>query len=84
MGGRGSSTNKQAVAGGNTYKSEFGLKNVGKLQEFRTFGGSTMVGTVTPSASDVQDYFNTGKFDNYGTNTNAKKISCTKNRKRYA
>lgn len=43
-----------------------------------------MVGTVTPSANDVQDYFKTGKFDNYGTNTNAKKISCTKNCERYA
>lgn len=31
LGGRGSSTNKQVGAGGNTYKSEFGLKNVGRL-----------------------------------------------------
>lgn len=62
MGGRGSSTNKQVGTGGNTYKSEFGLKNVGRLWEFRTFAGSTMVGTVTPSANDVQDYFKTGKF----------------------
>ena len=43
MGGRGSSSGKTVGARGNTYKSEFGLKNVGKLQEFRTFGGSTMV-----------------------------------------
>lgn len=33
-----------------------------------------MVGAVTPSANDVQDYFKTGKFDNYGTNANAKKL----------
>lgn len=74
MGGRGSSSGKTVGARGNTYKSEFGLKNVGKLQEFRTFGGSTMVGTVTPSANDVQEYFKTGKFDNYGTNARAKKL----------
>jgi hypothetical protein len=33
-----------------------------------------MVGTVTPSVNDVQDYFKTGKFDNYGTNARAKKL----------
>ena len=31
MGGRGSSSGKAGGARGNTYKSEFGLKNVGRL-----------------------------------------------------
>ena len=68
MGGRSSASAK------NNYKSEFGLKNVGGLVALKTFSGSTMVGTVTPSANDVQEYFDTGKFDNYGTNARAKKL----------
>lgn len=74
MGGRGSYSGKAVEASGNTYKSEFGLKNVGKLKVLKTFGGSTMVGTVTPYVKDVQDYFDTGKFENYGKNTTAKKL----------
>ena len=57
----------------NDYKSRFGLENVGELKAEKFIGGVAMVGTVEPTKENVQEYFDTGKFDNYGTSARAKK-----------
>lgn len=75
MGGRSSGS---ARAGGsarisNEYSSRFGFKNVGNLVGVTTLWGSTVEGTVAPKLSSVQEYFDSGAFDRYGTNAKAKK-----------
>lgn len=77
MGGRGSGSGGMGRSGGasaNTFQSAYGLPNVGTREEFTTFSGSGTKGTVIPTVDDVQAYFDTGAFDNYGTNTGAKKL----------
>lgn len=60
-------------AASNTYQSKFGLPNVGTRVALVTPGGMGTQGTEIPSIDDVQAYFETGAFDNYGTNAGAKK-----------
>ena len=57
---------------GNTFRSDFGFKNVGTRELFQGIGGATTVGTATPEVNDVQEYLDSGRFDNYGNNARAK------------
>ena len=73
FGGRGGSSGGSAnPAAGNDFQSDFGFKNVGTREVFTSIGGFALVGTATPKVSDVQEYLDTGRFDNYGTNAYAK------------
>lgn len=76
MGGRGSGSGGMGRGGAsaNTFQSAYGLPNVGTREAFTGIGGTTMVGTVTPTVDNVQAYFDTGRFDNYGTNAGAKRL----------
>lgn len=75
MGGRGSGSGGMGRSGAssNTFKSQYGLPNVGTREAFTGIGGTVMVGTVTPTVDDVQVYFDTGAFDNFGTSNAAKR-----------
>ena len=75
MGGRGSGSGGmgRGSASANTFKSQYGLPNVGTREAFTGIGGTVMVGTVTPTVDDVQAYFDTGAFDNFGTSNSAKR-----------
>ena len=78
MGGRSSKSGMgRSGASANTFQSQYGLPNVGTRESFTSIGGTTMVGTVTPTIDDVQAYFDTGRFDNYGTNAGAKRLIAT-------
>ena len=75
MGGRGSGSGGMGRGGvsANTFKSAYGLPNVGTREAFTGIGGTVMVGTVIPTVDDVQAYFDTGAFDNFGTSNSAKR-----------
>ena len=75
MGGRGSGSGGmgRSEASANTFQSQYGLPNVGTREAFTGIGGTAMVGTVTPTVDDVQAYFDTGAFDNFGTSNSAKR-----------
>lgn len=75
MGGRGSGSGGMGRSGApaNTFQSAYGLPNVGTREASTGIGGTTTIGTVTPTVDDVQDYLDTGRFDNYGTNTGARR-----------
>ena len=73
MGGRGSGSRMSSGGSSNTFQSQYGFSNVGTREGFTSSGGSTTRGTVTPTVDDVQAYFDTGSFDNYGTNAGAKR-----------
>lgn len=75
MGGRGSKSGGmgRGKASANTFQSAYGLPNVGTRKIFRGIGGVTDTGTVTPTVDDVQAYFDTGAFDNFGTSNSAKR-----------
>lgn len=76
MGSRGSSSGGGGggrPASANTFQSQYGLPNVGTREAFTSVGGTVMVGTVTPTVGDVQAYFDTGAFDNFGTSNSAKR-----------
>lgn len=73
MGGRSSKSGMGRGASANTFQSQYGLPNVGTRESFTSIGGATTRGTVIPTVSDIQAYFDTGSFDNYGTNAGAKK-----------
>lgn len=79
MGGRGSGSGGmgRGKASANTFQSAYGLPNVGVREGFTSFGGQGTRGTVTPTVGDVQAYFDTGSFDNYGTNAGAKRLIAT-------
>lgn len=79
MGGRGSGSGGMGRGGtsANTFQSAYGLPNVGTRESFTSIGGQGTRGTVTPTVDDVQAYFNTGSFDNYGTNAGAKRLIAT-------
>lgn len=78
MGGRGSRSGMGGATSSNTFKSAYGLPNVGTRETFTSTGGTATVGTVTPTVNDVQAYFDTGSFDNYGTNAGAKRQMASK------
>ena len=78
MGGRGSGSRMSSGTSANTFQSQYGLPNVGTRESFASFGGSGTRGTVTPTVDDVQAYFDTGSFDNYGTNAGAKRQIASK------
>lgn len=77
MGGRGSGSGMNSGgsrgASSNTFQSEYGLPNVGTRELVTTIGGSTTRGTVIPTVDDVQAYFDTGRFDGFGSNMYAKR-----------
>lgn len=75
MGGRGSGSGGMGRGGAsaNTFQSRYGLPNVGTREAFTGIGGTVMTGTVTPTVDDVQKYFDTGAFDNFGTSNSAKR-----------
>lgn len=74
MGRKGSSGMGHGGASANTFQSAYGLPNVGTRELSTGVGGMTTRGTVIPTVNDVQAYFDTGSFDNYGTNAGAKKL----------
>lgn len=74
FGGRGSGSGMdRSGASANTFKSQYGLPNVGTRESFVSIGGRASHGTVVPTVDDVQAYFDTGAFDNFGTSNSAKK-----------
>lgn len=72
--GRKSKSGMSRGAQPNTFQSAYGLPNVGTREPVTTMNGSTTKGTVVPTVDDVQAYFDTGAFDNFGTSNAAKRV----------
>ena len=76
FGGRGDKSAAEGASSpaiNNDFESAYGLPNVGEREVFSSISGRGTRGTVTPTADDVQAYFDTGAFDNYGTGASAKR-----------
>lgn len=56
----------------NDFKSKFGFKNVGSQKKVMTFSGSGYVGTKNPTKDDVQQYLDTGKWNQWSGSASAK------------